>query len=446
MRRHVWRILVPPLLLFSLFAAHVAPSDPQRGPRERGVALDDDLPTIPDVAEGGGEEGEGEDEDHVSVEEEASDLATLKEELNQGRNGSWTRESLVQGNDLGNSATRLFGAAEEAFSVTVTEAQKRNSTGAARRWGSHPLPPLQEYIARRSDGGARWTAYFHDQAIAIIQQTSEGTVLNCTLQEVIQVWEQREALAYLGHVMPLVPVPFQHMVHLVTLCGTFTPYQPQPITAQQTPANKLWWLDMSALQGILPGTLWCGMGDQAATYHQLGPRRQLDSCCRAHDHCPIKLRPMMTRYGLTNYGFKTMSHCSCDLEFYRCLKAAGDSVATMVGQVYFNYLKMECIDVPSPKSCYSPSVTIRTLNAPFPSETATEAPPPPSPFPATSGTETRDAQERTKNKNKKNKNKGRRRPRLSCLRRDAEGGCRFWLPNPKGFTTRLQIVKTSLNF
>lgn len=52
-----------------------------------------------------------------------------------------------------------------------------------------------------------------------------------------QVWEQREALAYLGRVMPLVPVPFQHMVHLVTLCGTFTPYQPQPIAAQQTPGT-----------------------------------------------------------------------------------------------------------------------------------------------------------------------------------------------------------------
>ncbi|XP_037798526.1 uncharacterized protein LOC119593646 [Penaeus monodon] len=399
MRRYVWRILVPPLLLFSLFAAHVTPSDPQHGPQERAEALDNGLSAIPNAAEVGEEE-----EDLVSVEEEASDLDTLREELNQGHGGSGTREEGPGGNDLRHSATRLSGGAEE--SLSVTEGQRRNATGAARRWGSHPLPPLEEYIAKRSDGGASWTAYFHDQAIAIIQQTHEGTVLNCTLQEVIQVWEQREALAYLGRVMPLVPVPFQHMVHLVTLCGTFTPYQPQPIAAQQTPANKLWWLDMSALQGILPGTLWCGMGDQAATYHQLGPRRQLDSCCRAHDHCPIKLRPMMTRYGLTNYGFKTRSHCSCDLEFYRCLKAAGDSVATMVGQVYFNYLKMECIDVPGPKSCYSPSVTIRTLNSPFPSETAT----------------------------------------LSCLRRDTEGGCRFWLPNPKGFTTRLQIVKTTLNF
>ncbi|XP_069997275.1 uncharacterized protein [Penaeus vannamei] len=388
------------------------------------------------------------------MEEEASDRDTLEEELNQVLNGSWTRREPSGGpnggpNDVENTATNRFSfegdVDEEEESVPKASTGRRNGTGAARRWGSHPLPPLEEYVAKRSDGGTSWTAYFHDQAIAIIQQTSEGTVVNCTLQEVIQVWEQREALAHLGRVMPLVPVPFQHMVHLVTLCGTFTPYQPQPIVAQQTPANKLWWLDMSALQGILPGTLWCGMGDQAATYHQLGPRRQLDSCCRAHDHCPIKLRPMMTRYGLTNYGFKTMSHCSCDLEFYRCLKAAGDSVATMVGQVYFNYLKMECIDVPSPKSCYSPSVTIRTINVSFPSDAATVAPPPPPPpSSSTSGTKTRDAQERTKNN--KNKNKRRRRPRLSCLRRDGEGGCRFWLPNPKGFTTRLQIVKTTLNF
>lgn len=79
--------------------------------------------------------------------------------------------------------------------------------------------------------------------------------------------------------------------------------------------SNLWWLDMSALQGILPGTLWCGMGDQASSYHQLGPRRKLDGCCRAHDHCPVKLRPMMSRYGVTNYGFQTKSvpsgFCCC---------------------------------------------------------------------------------------------------------------------------------------
>lgn len=181
MRRYVWRILVPPLLLFSLFAAHVTPSDPQHGPQERAEALDNGLSAIPDAAEVGEEE-----EDSVSVEEEASDLDTLREELNQGHGGSGTREEGPGGNDLRHSATRLSGGAEE--SLSVTEGQRRNATGSARRWGSHPLPPLEEYIAKRSDGGASWTAYFHDQAIAIIQQTHEGTVLNCTLQEVMCVF------------------------------------------------------------------------------------------------------------------------------------------------------------------------------------------------------------------------------------------------------------------
>ena len=42
-------------------------------------------------------------------------------------------------------------------------------------------------------------------------------------------WEQREALEFLGDVMPLIPVPFDHMVHLITLCGTLSPRQhPEP--------------------------------------------------------------------------------------------------------------------------------------------------------------------------------------------------------------------------
>lgn len=51
-----------------------------------------------------------------------------------------------------------------------------------QEWGSHPLPPLD---ALTSTGGARWVAYFHDQAIAAVLQAEDGTVLNCTVQEVM---------------------------------------------------------------------------------------------------------------------------------------------------------------------------------------------------------------------------------------------------------------------
>ena len=57
---------------------------------------------------------------------------------------------------------------------------------------------------------------------------------------------------------------------------------------------------LSIIQGILPGTLWCGRGDRANVYEELGHQKELDKCCRSHDYCPIKLRSHTTRYGLTN--------------------------------------------------------------------------------------------------------------------------------------------------
>ena len=47
---------------------------------------------------------------------------------------------------------------------------------------------------------------------------------------------------------------------------------------------------LSLTRGILPGTLWCGVDDMAADFSKLGRDRELDRCCRAHDHCPVKVR------------------------------------------------------------------------------------------------------------------------------------------------------------
>lgn len=175
MRRCEWRILVPPLLLFSLFAAHVTPSDPRHGPHVRGDSLDNNLAAIPDAAADLGD-------DSISA-EEASDLDILNEELNELHPNRSSPEEDVVGNDVGNATEKTRLSVDEE---PLAESAARRNTSAARRWGSHPLPPLEEYVARRDDGGgARWTAYFHDQAIAIIQQSHEGTVLNCTLQEVM---------------------------------------------------------------------------------------------------------------------------------------------------------------------------------------------------------------------------------------------------------------------
>ncbi|CAL4122725.1 unnamed protein product, partial [Meganyctiphanes norvegica] len=178
----------------------------------------------------------------------------------------------------------------------------------------------------------------------------------------------------------------------------------------------MWWMSGNLLRGLLPGTLWCGMGDAAENYHQLGYLRDLDNCCRAHDHCPIKLRPLMNRYGLTNLAVNTKSHCSCDLEFFRCLKAVGSEISKKVGEVYFNYLQVQCLDEPTARhkpmkyapvtSSYS-SLSSPSTDTPGPLATA---------------------------------------PRLKCILKDANGGCRKWIPDPRSFTKKLVIQSQDLVF
>lgn len=49
-----------------------------------------------------------------------------------------------------------------------------------------------------------------------------------------------------------------------------------------------------------PGTKWCGSGDAAGTFHELGQEYEMDMCCRTHDHCPKKVRAYKSRYNITN--------------------------------------------------------------------------------------------------------------------------------------------------
>lgn len=53
------------------------------------------------------------------------------------------------------------------------------------------------------------------------------------------------------------------------------------------------------------GTKWCGAGDLADTYFDLGEDSNLDKCCRTHDLCPIKVKAYASRYNLTNKSLYT---------------------------------------------------------------------------------------------------------------------------------------------
>ncbi|XP_045505743.1 uncharacterized protein LOC123702130 isoform X2 [Colias croceus] len=102
---------------------------------------------------------------------------------------------------------------------------------------------------------------------------------------------------------------------------------------------------------IMPGTKWCGAGQLAKTYNELGQDRNEDRCCRAHDNCRVSIGPFRRRFGLFNYRPYTISHCKCDRRFRACLKLADTSVSNMVGKLFFNVVQTKCFILKPIKVC-----------------------------------------------------------------------------------------------
>lgn len=101
---------------------------------------------------------------------------------------------------------------------------------------------------------------------------------------------------------------------------------------------------LSIWRGILPGTNWCGMGDRATSYNDLGFESDIDICCRAHDFCPIRLSAFSSGYGLFNWSFYTRSHCWCDQNFLDCLQQAESPLSMVVMKFYFTIMKTTCLN------------------------------------------------------------------------------------------------------
>lgn len=108
---------------------------------------------------------------------------------------------------------------------------------------------------------------------------------------------------------------------------------------------------ISSWRALLPGTKWCGSGDSARAYSDLGKRKELDICCRAHDHCPVRLKALRSGYGLINFSLYTKSHCDCDEDFRKCLKSLNSKSADALANFFFNILRVQCIREEALKHC-----------------------------------------------------------------------------------------------
>ncbi|XP_011503495.1 PREDICTED: acidic phospholipase A2 PA4 [Ceratosolen solmsi marchali] len=95
--------------------------------------------------------------------------------------------------------------------------------------------------------------------------------------------------------------------------------------------------------GIMyPGTKWCGPGNRAKSYDDLGDHAAEDACCREHDHCPETIPAHKCLHGICNTSPFTRSHCDCDAKFRRCLQTINTEVANTLGALFFNVIQVTC--------------------------------------------------------------------------------------------------------
>ena len=124
-------------------------------------------------------------------------------------------------------------------------------------------------------------------------------------------------------------------------------------------------------------------------------------------------------------SFTHRSHCFCDLEFYRCLKALSqsDALAKTVGDVYFNFLKMDCL---SNETTHAIRVADSPTRYTFPSRDSLT--------------------EQTYSQKSTAPTLQHRTPNMNCSRQDSNGRCRMWLLNPLGSDKRFYFTPFNLTF
>lgn len=232
-----------------------------------------------------------------------------------------------------------------------------------------PSAGAKPYTGRRIANDTLLMVYYHDLTVAVVELGPNKLLLNCELIETHDEEDTARLLRQLSWINRPLGVTFPQMVKLMSQCqqvegveiydkgGTESAVRGwietrgaarARLDAGGAHAGLLGGSPLTLLQGIIPGTKWCGTGDIAANYHDLGADRPLDRCCRTHDLCPTKVRAFSRRYNLTNNSLYSKSHCICDDMLFDCLKSTNTSASHLMGHIYFNLVQVPCLaDVPS---------------------------------------------------------------------------------------------------
>ncbi|XP_052871924.1 uncharacterized protein LOC128277498 [Anopheles cruzii] len=267
------------------------------------------------------------------------------------------------------------------------------------------MDAMKSYSERRLDVESLRMIYFHDQTVAVVELGPAKRLIGCELIEVYNDAEGTELLRNLSTINRPLEVSFRDMIKLMDQCeqvdrlnernqqqqqqGTVAPdaWNGGPIayriasdrdsgqeesnppesagsassdggflalimknrsssssTSNSSKRGIFHKGSFSLLSGIIPGTKWCGTGDIADGYYDLGEDALMDRCCRTHDLCPIKVRAYQKRYSLSNNSIYTKSHCRCDDMLFECLKHTNTSAAQVMGLIYFNLVQVPCLE------------------------------------------------------------------------------------------------------
>uniref|UniRef100_A0A672SPP7 phospholipase A2 n=1 Tax=Sinocyclocheilus grahami TaxID=75366 RepID=A0A672SPP7_SINGR len=127
--------------------------------------------------------------------------------------------------------------------------------------------------------------------------------------------------------------------------------EPDGFERQDSGESSRQTLHRSKRAWMIPGTLWCGSGNKAMDFVDLGVFEDTDKCCREHDHCKDTIASFSYDHGVFNTNIFTLSHCDCDNRFRRCLLGVNNTMSNLVGYRYFNVLKMRCFEFSQRMQC-----------------------------------------------------------------------------------------------
>ncbi|KAL5233802.1 hypothetical protein ACI65C_001212 [Semiaphis heraclei] len=207
--------------------------------------------------------------------------------------------------------------------------------------------PFKTYTGYRLDPSSVRKIYYCDLVIAITEVSEDNTLINCEIVEIEQDDLREELMKNLTSINTPVLLDLDNMLTLMDRCNKLDPRRVTPeIVCRTTHCNNQNIVSNKKkhkiISGVFPGTNYCGKGNLAIMYFDLGSNIELDMCCRTHDFCPSIIVPGATKYGLTNNSKYTRLNCKCDTMFKNCLKKCSGLTENAIGYIYYNIVDNKC--------------------------------------------------------------------------------------------------------